>query len=309
MRKGAKEFQIATADRIEKIFRSGKQKRVLLADEVGLGKTIVAREVINRVRHIRMDVNDDMYRVVYVCSNINIVQQNTSNLGMKDKLDISESRLSMQHLLIQEKVAELKRQGKYREDGKYVDGEMPELLIPLTPGTSFSMSSGCGNMNERALMYNMVIRMPEFQKGKSFLLPFFMYYSDIKEENWSNYVEAYSKRVENCGSGYIDKIHKRLLSNTLFKQVSPRLTDAINKSNYDWIEKNFILSRLRMAFAQVSIEELEPDFVIMDEFQRFSSLIDSNDNDDTEQGMLTKKFFGEMSGDNAPLILLLSATP
>lgn len=309
MKKGAKEFQIATADRIEEIYRSGKQKRVLLADEVGLGKTIVAREVIDRVRHIRMDANDDMYRVVYVCSNINIVQQNTSNLGMKDKLDISESRLSMQHLLIQEKVAELKKQGKYREDGKYANGEMPELLIPLTPGTSLTMSQGCGNMNERALMYNMIIRMPEFQGHDSFLFPFFKYYSDIKEGNWAWYVDYYSERVDNCGKDYIDRIRGRLFDNTLFKTVSQRLTDAIRDNDKEWKVRTFILSRLRMAFAQVSIEELEPDFVIMDEFQRFSSLIDSNDNDDSEQGMLTRKFFGEMSGENAPLILLLSATP
>ena len=309
MKKGAKEFQIATADRIEEIYRSGKQKRVLLADEVGLGKTIVAREVIDRVRHIRMDANDDMYRVVYVCSNINIVQQNTSNLGMKDKLDISESRLSMQHLLIQEKVAELKKQGKYREDGKYANGEMPELLIPLTPGTSLTMSQGCGNMNERALMYNIIIRMPEFQGHDSFLFPFFKYYSDIKEGNWAWYVNYYSERVDNCGKNYIDRIRGRLFDNTLFKTVSQRLTDAIRDNDKEWKVRTFILSRLRMAFAQVSIEEQEPDLVIMDEFQRFSSLIDSNDNDDSEQGMLTRKFFGEMSGENAPLILLLSATP
>ena len=34
MSKEAKEFQVATAERIETIFRGGKQKRVLLADEV-----------------------------------------------------------------------------------------------------------------------------------------------------------------------------------------------------------------------------------------------------------------------------------
>ena len=42
------DFQQATADRILQVFRSG-QKRVLLADEVGLGKTIVAREVVRQV--------------------------------------------------------------------------------------------------------------------------------------------------------------------------------------------------------------------------------------------------------------------
>ena len=41
----AKDFQMATAERILEIFRSG-QKRVLLSDEVGLGKTIMARTVI-----------------------------------------------------------------------------------------------------------------------------------------------------------------------------------------------------------------------------------------------------------------------
>ena len=116
MSKRAKEFQKATADRIEEIFREGKQKRVLLADEVGLGKTIIAREVIDRVRQIRSDVHDDMFRVVYVCSNINIVHQNTKNLGMQKQLDISESRLSMQHLIIHEEMAALKEEGKYRED-------------------------------------------------------------------------------------------------------------------------------------------------------------------------------------------------
>lgn len=53
MSKEAKEFQKATADRIGEIFsegmKEGKKKRVLLADEVGLGKTIIAREVIDKV--------------------------------------------------------------------------------------------------------------------------------------------------------------------------------------------------------------------------------------------------------------------
>ena len=53
----AKEFQKASAERIESIFRAGKQRRVLLADEVGLGKTIIAKEVIERVARLRMEKN------------------------------------------------------------------------------------------------------------------------------------------------------------------------------------------------------------------------------------------------------------
>ncbi len=102
------DFQNATADRIAEIFReatidaggneikSGGQRRVLLADEVGLGKTHVASAVIERVREMRKAVNDDMFRVVYVCSNMSIANQNIEKLGVKNKADVTESRLSMQ---------------------------------------------------------------------------------------------------------------------------------------------------------------------------------------------------------------------
>ncbi|MGG6549098.1 UNVERIFIED_CONTAM: hypothetical protein NY100_27155, partial [Prevotella sp. 15_C9] len=63
MKKEAKDFQRATADRIEEIFRNGNQKRVLLADEVGLGKTIIAKEVIDRVRNLRREKHNDIFRV------------------------------------------------------------------------------------------------------------------------------------------------------------------------------------------------------------------------------------------------------
>lgn len=125
MKKEAKDFQRATADRIEEIFRNGNQKRVLLADEVGLGKTIIAKEVIDRVRNLRREKHDDIFRVVYVCSNVNIVHQNTKNLGIDKQLNISESRLSMQHLVIQEQVTALKKDNHYRADGKYEDEKCP----------------------------------------------------------------------------------------------------------------------------------------------------------------------------------------
>lgn len=45
----AKDFQLATAKRIIEIFKSG-QKRVLLSDEVGLGKTIMAKTVVEMAK-------------------------------------------------------------------------------------------------------------------------------------------------------------------------------------------------------------------------------------------------------------------
>lgn len=304
--KTAKEFQLATANHIEQIFRSGRQKRVLLADEVGLGKTIIAKEVIDRVRTMRTEVNDDMYRVVYVCSNINIVQQNTRNLGM-EQLNISESRLSMQHLVIQEKVAELRESGKYREDGNYAAGEMPELLIPLTPATSFSMQQGYGNRNERALMFCMVLRMGMIpQEYEPSVNRFFR--NKVKKEHWDGYVDWYLRRVDACGEDYSVKVRKRLEEGLNFKNLCDQMIAYIDTGKDSWNEKVGILSQMRMAFAQISIDELEPDLVIMDEFQRFSSLIHYTE-EESEQSIITRRFFKTMSDEKSPYILLLSATP
>ena len=304
--KTAKEFQLATANHIEQIFRSGRQKRVLLADEVGLGKTIIAKEVIDRVRTMRTEVNDDMYRVVYVCSNINIVQQNTRNLGM-EQLNISESRLSMQHLVIQEKVAKLREDGKYREDGNYAAGEMPELLIPLTPATSFSMQQGYGNRNERALMFCMVLRMGMIpQEYEPSVNRFFR--NKVKKEHWDGYVDWYLRRVDACGEDYSVKVRKRLEEGLNFKNLCDQMIAYIDTGKDSWNEKVGILSQMRMAFAQISIDELEPDLVIMDEFQRFSSLIHYTE-EESEQSIITRRFFKTMSDEKSPYILLLSATP
>lgn len=92
---------------------------------MSLGKTIIAKEVIDRVRNLRREKHDDIFRVVYVCSNVNIVHQNTKNLGIDKQLNISESRLSMQLLVIQEQVTALKKDNHYRADGKYEDEKCP----------------------------------------------------------------------------------------------------------------------------------------------------------------------------------------
>ena len=87
-----KDFQQATADRIVTVFRSG-QNRILLADEVGLGKTIIASDVIRQVANWhKHEKQDDHFKVIYVCSNINIANQNARKLGIADLMNVSESR-------------------------------------------------------------------------------------------------------------------------------------------------------------------------------------------------------------------------
>ena len=77
MEKKLKDFQKATVEHIVNIFKSKKQRRVLLSDEVGLGKTIVSKGVIQAVGELSDEYgiwDDNTYRVVYICSNANIVK-------------------------------------------------------------------------------------------------------------------------------------------------------------------------------------------------------------------------------------------
>ena len=98
-----KNFQAHTVKRIIEIFKNrseNEQKRVLLSDEVGLGKTIMARAVIDEVRTLRKDVQDDDYRIVYVCSNQNIIRQNIYKLVEKsdDVFRMSQARQMLSEL-------------------------------------------------------------------------------------------------------------------------------------------------------------------------------------------------------------------
>jgi len=291
----AMDFQKATADRIISLFtdKEHPRSRVLLADEVGLGKTIVAKEVLSLMREWRKSVNDDFFRVVYICSNINIAKQNIVKLGIDEKLGVDESRLSMQHILIAEKEKELKK--------KNADlGEMPEQIIPLTPSTSFDFKSSCGIATERALIYDLLKRRPEFSDLKKRLSKFFKV--SVRDDNWKKYYQdRYADKVDKLGEEYVSMMNNALNQKDtgVLEELKSLLT---NHESYSYDDQCRLISKLRMIYAEISVEMLHPDIVVMDEFQRFKNLLDESDN---EQSMLTHAFFNQEDCK----ILLLSATP
>lgn len=284
-----KDFQQKTADRIVKVFQAG-QARVLLADEVGLGKTIVAREVVHQVAQWHKETGDDHFKVVYICSNINIASQNAGKLGIRDQMHVAESRLSMQHLKIYQNAG---RNHEYAQ------------LIPLTPATSFTMTAGCGSQSERALMYVHLRRLPAFQ-GHADQLSKFMAYD--AEKYWRWYVADYETRVHDCdaaGTNYISDMAAALEAKLadhpdLVEGILKNMTSA--SADRKRLSRPFI-NRLRMIFAEISLSKLEPDLVIMDEFQRFRDLIAPQDH--SEEQLLSQQFLHNTD----TKVLLLSATP
>ena len=77
--------------------------------------------------------------MVYICSNQNIANQNINKLKINRDITVdgvTDTRLSMQHLKIFE-----------QENNQSIKDKFVQL-IPLTPSTSFSMTSGCGSVEE-----------------------------------------------------------------------------------------------------------------------------------------------------------------
>jgi hypothetical protein len=288
-----KDFQKATAERIIHIYKDMGRRRVLLSDEVGLGKTFVAKNVIDLVREWHRDeLHDNFFKVVYICSNANIADQNISKLGVRNdigKMSISESRLSMQHLYIT--IANRKISSE--------SNGMPESIIPLTPTTSFRFYSASGTANERALIFDIIKEMPEVKSDIESLSKFLS--GGVK--NWNELCQTYEKKIqEECDDTYIpdmiQRLHKRLPSETMNELLSLAKDDSKDK------RKSEVINTLRRTFAEISIDLLDPDLVIMDEFQRFSNLLQQ---DDDERSMLAHRFF-DYDRTNTK-VLLLSATP
>ena len=294
---GLKDFQWATVERIDYLFRNG-QNRVLVADEVGMGKTLIARGAIVKTARMRLEQQDELMKVVYICSNTSIANQNIQKLKVSDSARIegvSDTRLSMLHLKIAEQ----------ESDQELRDGYIQ--LIPLTPGTSFQMTNGGGTVNERALMFAILRRLPEISRHRKALEQFFVYFAESAWYSWAK--DWYESKVIACEkktqgaypASVINGIYDYDREHPILSKLTEHLTKR--KSGKSPYKDAVILNELRVMFARISTGMLNPDLVIMDEFQRFKFLLDSNQ--ESETGILARKFLG--GGDTR--ILLLSATP
>lgn len=320
-----KDFQKKTVERVASLFENN-QNRVLVADEVGLGKTMIAKGVIAKLAQIRINEGDDLFKVVYICSNQGIARQNIKTLDIvsmlpeysKDPLvDTSDTRLSMQHL----KITQQENDPRLKE--KYIQ------IIPLTPGTSFEVSQGCGSARERALLWAILKRAKEFDKDERFYLRRIFVLDAPESGYW--YLDEYDgivkKAEKESNNEYPQNVIKELRKAQITIDGKPvpvfdyakqviqlrKERNCIKSSNCQKC-KNYkackkLSSELRVIFAKISTENLNPDLVIMDEFQRFNQLLHPDAND--ASGQLAKRFLQENPDDldRKTRVLLLSATP
>jgi hypothetical protein len=112
--------------------------RFLVADEVGLGKTLVARGLIAKVIDHLWPRIEELKRidVVYICSNADIARQNINRLNISRVKDfVHATRLTLLPIMLQ---------GMKEKKLNFVS---------FTPGTSFNAKSSTGVGTERMLLY------------------------------------------------------------------------------------------------------------------------------------------------------------
>lgn len=312
LNKELKDFQRATVDHVSGLFwnKKNSKKRILVSDEVGLGKTLIAKGIIakladKKIKEIKIkgkNLNDDKIKIVYICSNAAIASQNIRKLQiMKGKTEVNNLRLSMQHLKIQQET----------EKNNFIS------MLTLTPATSFNGGSSCGTYEERALMCFHIVNFNDLTKSKEQKIKrLFKYKSSSFEREYLSKKEVISNLSNS--EEYVTSIRNSL--NTRIKKVKidnmPIIDYILNvcEEDEEILNKKVvrIIRELRLLFSDISLEKLKPDLVIMDEFQRYKYLIKSPESEDNKDyklsdlEMLTNKFF-DIRGDQK--VLLLSATP
>ena len=264
-------------------------RQFLVADEVGLGKTMVARGVIARTIEKLWDTTDRI-DILYICSNQAIAAQNLNRLNVLNRRELA---LPTRMTLIP-----LQLQGAQSLDSNKVN------FISLTPGTTFNLRSMTGVTQERALLFRMLEDVVANRTSLRNLLQV-----GAGPENWNWAIDGIS--LDGIDPKIIERFRRTIQSNpelgqeledvcALFPRRAPSYSEEKNTP------RNALIGKLRARLSHACVDALSPDLIIMDEFQRFRELL----NGDSDSAILARELFEYTDGDNrAARTLLLSATP
>ena len=294
---GLKDFQRETVEYVfEKLY--GKDKagavasgRFLVADEVGLGKTLVARGVVAKtLEHLKTKKQTN---IVYICSNGSIAMQNIKRLNVTGQDDFAvATRLTL-----------LPMQVKTLRENEV-------NFISLTPKTTFDHSSSRGGTsNERVIIY-LMLRALCSENSKQETCSVCGLYNLLQckksRKRWRSNIDWIE--TEGLDPDLSASFLKAVRSDSKLYEELKACIEVFRRYRKDseipWSENRRryeLISNLRSCLAGVCLEALTPDLVIMDEFQRFKQLLGAED----EASLLAKKMFSVKD----VRILLLSATP
>ena len=297
---GLKDFQRNTVEYVfSRLFNGDGSRRFLVADEVGLGKTLVARGVIAKtVDHLwdRRDGDGPLrIDIVYICSNVDIARQNINRLRLPGQ----------QQFALPTRITLLPKVLRHLAQNR-------TNFISLTPDTSFNLRSSLGTGEERALLYWLLDRI----WGLNGAGPLNVLQGRMDKTRFRDLVASYE---EFSAQGFDETIIERFRSGIEKRCADNEMEGKITiRQRFDDLCVDFrrnrkhipideqrrrtgVVGELRELLALACVTSLEPDLIIMDEFQRFKHLLDGVDS----AGWLARDLF-EFPGAKT---LLLSATP
>ena len=297
-----KDFQRLSVDYVFSRFYTDPDRahRFLLADEVGLGKTLVAKGVVARTIDYLWNRRDRI-DIIYICSSGDIARQNVDRLNITGERDWA---LASRVTLLPSQIRDIQ--------SRKVN------FIAFTPRTTFQLGSSAGRRDERVLLYCMLETAWAF-KGRG---PQNVFQGSVKNyDRFRNDLAAFDRTSIDpllkesfvAALAHKEQQHKAKGEETL-RQRFANLCDAFGWARKhipasDRKQQNDFLGDLRSVLAATCIRALEPDLVILDEFQRFKDLLTAGSGDDEDESALARELFDYTEESEKTRILLLSATP
>ena len=278
-----KDFQLRTVNHVsDRLYGGDGTGRFLVADEVGLGKTLVARGIVAKtIEHLQNTT--DRIDIIYICSNAAIARQNIARLNVKEDGTVATCRrLTLLPIRV-----------------NTLTGNQQVNFISFTPGTTFYLKSRMGTYLERGLIYQILKELlPGYRTGLFNLLRGFVTFP-----NWESLITGWNQEIdETLASEFRTELKRdQDLSGRLISICDRFVENPVNFSDDLAFERSEIIGELRRLLAETCLQALKPSLVILDEFQKFKDLIQDRE----EAGQLAQGLFSQPN----VKVLLLSATP